>query len=152
MSLKDTITAQMMAAMKNREKVRVAAIRLIRDAIQKAEIAAKKDFEDAEVVPVLARLMKQRQESIQAFEAGGRNDLVERETQELGIIKEFMPQAMGPEELRDLVAKAITETQSGSPSDMGKVMKALKGQFEGRAGGKEVSEEVKRQLAVIPVS
>jgi hypothetical protein len=149
MNLKEAITEQMKAAMKNREKVQVAAIRLIRDAIQKAELSKNREFDDAQVVAVLAKLVKQREESITAFEKGGRQDLAEREKLELSIIRSFMPKTLTPEELTDLVAKAVKESEAKSFADLGKVMKALKGKYEGMAGGKEVSEEAKRQLAAL---
>ncbi|HUT55666.1 MAG TPA: GatB/YqeY domain-containing protein [bacterium] len=147
MTLKDRIAAEMVAAMKDRNKVRVAAIRLIRDGIQKTEIAEKTELDDPGVARVLARLTRQREESIRAFEAGRREDLAGREKEELAIVREFMPPAMGGEELSALVAAAISEAAALAPADLGKVMKALKGRYEGRAGGKEVSEEAKRQLA-----
>lgn len=147
MNLKERITEAMKAAMKDRNKVRVAALRLIRDAIQKTEINDNVTLDDAGVIAVLARLVKQRQESIQAFESGGRADLLEREQADLSIIREFMPEMMSPDELSKLVAKAISDTGAKSPSDIGMVMKALKGSCEGRAGGAEVSAEAKKQLS-----
>ena len=147
MSLKDRIAEEMVAAMKDRKKVRVAAIRLIRDAIQKTEIADKTELDDGGVARVLARLTRQREESIEAFKSGGREDLAAREREELAIVRGFMPEAMSAEELSALVAAAISEVAASAPADLGKVMKALKGRYEGRAGGKEVSAEAKRQLA-----
>lgn len=146
MDLQPRIFEAMKAAMKDRQPVRVAAIRLIRDALQKAEISSAKTLDDAGVIAVLARLVKQREESIEAFAKGGRQDLVDREQQELAIIREFMPQALSREEVMALVAQAITEASALGPSDLGKVMKALKGKYEGRAAGKDLSDEVKTQL------
>lgn len=146
MELKSGIMEALKAAMKDRDQVRVAALRLIRDAIQKAEINEKKDFDDAGVVSILSRLSKQRKESIEAYGKGGREDLVQREQKELEIIKEFMPEPMTPEELEELIDLTIERTGANSPSDMGKVMKALKGQYEGRASGKEVSDKVRNKL------
>jgi len=147
MDLKTRIMEAMKAAMKDRDQVRVAALRLIRDAIQKAEIDAKNDLDDAGVISILAKLKKQREESIKAYQEGGRDDLVKREQREFEIIGEFMPEAMGREELSELVANAIEETSAQGPSRIGNVMKTLKGNYEGRASGKEVSDEVKRQLS-----
>ena len=146
MDLQPRIFEAMKAAMKDRQTIRVAAIRLIRDAIQKAEISAAQTLDDAGVIAVLARLVKQREESIEAFAKGGRQDLVDREQQELAIIREFMPQALSREEVQALVAQAITEASALGPSDLGQVMKALKGKYEGRAAGKDLSDEVKTQL------
>jgi len=147
LSLKEQIMDAMKAAMKDRDQVRVAAIRLIRDGIQKTEVAEKKDLDDAGVIAALARMEKQRHESIEAYRAGGRQDLVDREEAELAIIKSFMPQAMTAAELSALVAEHVAKAGAAGPADMGKVMKSLKGTYEGRVSGKDLSEEVKRQLA-----
>jgi len=149
MDIQERILENMKAAMKDREKVRVAALRLIRDAFQKTEINERIKLDDTGAIAVLSKLKKQREESISAYQAGGRQDLVEREQEELQIIREFMPEPMGGAELENLVKKAIAEAGAASPSDMGKVMKGLKGSYEGRADGKQVSLEVKRQLAAI---
>jgi len=133
--------------MKDRDQVRVAAIRLIRDAIQKAEVAEKKDLDDTGVVTVLARMEKQRHESIEAYRAGNRQDLVDREQLELEIIKKFMPPSLSAVELTALVTEHVSTSGAAGPSEMGKVMKSLKGRYEGRVSGKDLSEEVKRQLA-----
>jgi uncharacterized protein YqeY len=102
MDLKARILEALKAAMKDRDKVRVAAIRLIRDAIQKTEIDSRKELDDAGIYPVLAKLKKQREESIDAFEKGGRDDLADREKKELEIIREFMPGPMGESPERKL--------------------------------------------------
>jgi uncharacterized protein YqeY len=146
MDLKARILEAMKAAMKDRDKVRVAAIRLVRDAIQKKEIDSKQELDDASVISVLGKLVKQREESVEAYVKGGRQDLADNETREIEIIREFMPEPMSPDELREMVAEKIKQTEAEGPSEIGKVMKALKGGYEGRIGGKEVSEEVKRQL------
>ncbi|MFO8057310.1 MAG: GatB/YqeY domain-containing protein [bacterium] len=147
MDLKSEIFDQMKAAMKDRNQSRVAAFRLIRDAIQKAEIDGNTELDDSGVIRVLARLKKQREESVQAYEKGGREDLMGREKEELQILYELMPKPLTREETESMVATAIREAGAEKPSDMGKVMKALKGKFEGRASGKEISEEVKKQLS-----
>ena len=146
MDLKTRIFDAMKAAMKDRDQVRVAALRLIRDAIQKTELEANQDLDDPGVIQVLARLKKQREESLAAFQSGGREDLAGRERREIEIILEFLPAAMSADELKALVAQAVSETAAAGLADLGKVMKALKGRYEGRAPGKDVSEEVKRQL------
>jgi len=147
MGLKSEIMESMKAAMKDRDKVRVAAIRLIRDAIQKAEIDSNKELDDAGVLALLAKLIKSREESIEAYEKGGRSDLAERERTEIDLIREFMPPPLSEDELSKMVGDAIEEAGARGPSDMGKVMKTLKGRYEGRASGKAVSTEVKKQLA-----
>lgn len=126
-------------------------IRLIRDAIQKAEISANEELDDTGVVSILSKLKKQRLDSIEAYEKGGRDDLVEREKKEIEIISEYMPRALDEKEIADLVAHAIEEALGSGMnlqerSSMGDVMKALKGKYEGRASGKDVSAQVKKQL------
>lgn len=126
-------------------------IRLIRDAIQKAEISANEELDDTGVVSILSKLKKQRLDSIEAYEKGGRDDLVEREKKEIEIISEYMPRALDEKEIADLVAHAIEEALGSGlnlqeRSCMGDVMKALKGKYEGRASGKDVSAQVKKQL------
>ncbi len=147
MDLKTSIMQELKAAMKDRDKVRVAALRLIRDAVQKTELDSKTDLDDHKVIEVLSKLEKKRKESIEAFQKAEREDLVGKETRELEIIREFMPAPFSKEELSDLVEQAISETRAQSPSEMGKVMKSLKGRYEGRATGADVSQEVKRQLS-----
>jgi hypothetical protein len=146
MDLKTKIFENMKAAMKEKNQSRVAALRLIRDGIQKTEIAENQELDDAGVLAVLAKLAKQREESIEAYEKGGREDLAARERAELAIAREFMPQPLTALEITALVAKAVAESGAAGAADMGKVMKALKGSYEGRASGKDVSAEVKRQL------
>lgn len=145
--LKDSIDNEMKAAMKGREKVRLAAIRLIRDSIQKAEVAGNTTLDDNGVIEVLAKMLKQREESVDAYEKGGREDLAQRERAEIEIIREFMPEPMSANEITEMVRKAISDTGAVGPSDMGKVMKALKGAYEGRASGKDVSAEAKKLLS-----
>ena len=147
MDLKEKFLDEMKAAMKDRDKVRVAAIRLIRDSVQKEEINTNKELDDAAVVLVLSKMVKQRKESIEAYEKGAREDLAEREKAELKIIMEFMPGQMGPDEISKLIEDAVTETSAQTMKDMGNVMKALKGKYEGRASGKDVSEAVKKRLS-----
>ena len=153
MELKQQILEAMKAAMKDRDQVRVAALRLVRDAIQKAEINERLTLDDAGVQMVLAKLQKQRLESIEAFKAGNRPDLWQGEEKELEIIRGFMPRALNPEELAALVQSHLEATGAASAADMGKVMKSLKGHYEGRVSGQDLSAEVKRQLAAktVPV-
>ena len=146
MDLKTKIFENMKAAMKDKNQSRVAALRLIRDGIQKTEIAENQELDDAGVLAVLAKLSKQREESIEAYVKGGREDLAARERAELAIAREFMPQPLTALEITALVAKAVADSGAAGAADMGKVMKALKGSYEGRASGKDVSAEGKRQL------
>lgn len=152
MDLKDRINEAKTAAMKDRNKVRLAALRLIIDAVNKKELDENKKLTDEDVVLVLSKLEKQRGESIEAFKKGNRPDLAEKEESELETIREFMPAPLTEKELEELVRGAIASSGASGKNDMGAVMKELKGSYEGRAGGKEVSEEVKRQLAALSSS
>jgi len=152
LDLKDRINEAKTAAMKDRNKVRLAALRLIIDAVNKKELDENKKLTDEDVVLVLSKLEKQRGESIEAFKKGNRPDLAEKEESELETIREFMPAPLTEKELEELVRGAIASSGASGKNDMGAVMKELKGSYEGRAGGKEVSEEVKRQLAALSSS
>ncbi|HEY5497464.1 MAG TPA: GatB/YqeY domain-containing protein, partial [Syntrophales bacterium] len=117
------------------------------NAIHNKEIDLKREVTEAEFLQVLAAMVKQRKDSIEQFEKGGRMDLVEKETSELKVVQEFMPQQFSEEDLTAVIEKAIQETGAASPKDMGKVMKALVPVISGRADGKIVSEKVKARLS-----
>lgn len=147
MSLKEKIDAEMILAAKAKDKLRLSAIRMIKDALHKREIDLKHPMEDSEVLQALAALSKQRNDSIEQFKQGGRQDLVDKETAELGVIKEFMPEEMSPEALDQVIESTIGEVGAVSVKDMGKVMKALMPKIAGKADGKIVSDKVKARLA-----
>ncbi len=147
MSLKEKIDAEMILAAKAKDKLRLSAIRMIKDALHKREIDLKHPMEDSEVLQVLSALSKQRNDSIEQFKQGGRQDLVDKETAELGVIKEFMPEEMSPEALGQVIESTIGEVGAVSVKDMGKVMKALMPKIAGKADGKIVSDKVKARLA-----
>ncbi len=147
MSLKEKIDAEMILAAKAKDKLRLSAIRMIKDALHKREIDLKHPMEDSEILQVLSALSKQRNDSIEQFKQGGRQDLVDKETAELGVIKEFMPEEMSPEALGQVIESTIGEVGAVSVKDMGKVMKALMPKIAGKADGKIVSDKVKARLA-----
>ncbi len=141
MGLRERFTEQMKAAMRAKEARRLSTIRLILDAVQKQDIASKSgDISDDEVLTVLGRMIKQREESAATYESGGRPELAQAERDEITVIREFMPKQMSAEESREAVKAAIAATGAASMKDMGKVMAALKerhaGQMDfGRASG-----------------
>jgi uncharacterized protein YqeY len=147
MSLKERIDSDMIQAAKAKDKIRLSAIRMIKTAVHNREIDLKRPAEDTEILQVLSSLTKQRNDSIEQFRKGGREDLVSKETQELQIIKSFMPAEMSKEELEAEVRKVISETGAAGPKDMGKVMKAVMARVTGKADGKMVSEMVKSILS-----
>ncbi len=147
MGLKKTLEAELVKAVKSRDKIRLSALRMMKSGIHNKEIDLKRELTEAEFLQVLAAMVKQRRDSIEQFEKGGRLDLVEKETAELKVVQEFMPQPFSDADLEAAIDKAIAETGAAGPKDMGKVMKALMPVISGRADGKAVSEKVKMRLA-----
>ena len=147
MSLYQDIETQLKDAMRAQDKDRLMALRNVKSVLKNKAIDAKRDLNDAEVIQVLSTLAKQRKESMEAFQSGGRQDLVDKEAAELKIIEEFLPQQLSAEEVEKIIREAIAETQAQGAKDMGKVMKAVQPKVMGRADGKVVSERVKALLA-----
>ena len=136
----------MKAALKARQSERLSAIRLLMAAIQQKEIDERKPLDDAAVVAVTERLIKQRRDSIEQFQAAGRTDLVDKETAELELLKRYLPQPLSQEEVASAIEAAIAATGASGPQAMGKVMAALKAQLAGRADMTRVSALVKARL------
>ena len=147
MDLKERITEDMKAAMKARQSERLSAIRLLMAAIKQREVDERKTLDDAAVISVVERLIKQRRDSIEQFQAAGRTDLVDKETAELELLKQYLPQALSEEELAAAIEAAIAECGAGGAQAMGKVMAALKTRLAGRADMSRVSALVKARLA-----
>ena len=146
MSLKERIQQDMKDAMRAGNKPRLAAIRLILASIKQKEVDERKDLDDAEITAVLDRMVKQRRESISHFEKAGRNDLVEQETAELAIIREYLPEQLSQDQLHALIDDAMEQTGASSIKDMGKVMGHLKPKLQGRADMGAVSALIKARL------
>ncbi len=145
-SLKTRISDAMKAAMKAREKERLGAIRLIQAEIKRIEVDERIELDDNRVIAVLDKMLKQRKDSIQQFEAAGRQELADREKAEMSVIREFLPAALSDQELNALIEAAITSTGAESIRDMGKVMGILKPQLQGRADMGAVSQMIKARL------
>ncbi|MDZ7671192.1 MAG: GatB/YqeY domain-containing protein [Gammaproteobacteria bacterium] len=145
-ALKQTIGDATTAAMKAREKARLAVLRLINADIQRVEVDERRELSDADVVTILTRMVKQRQDSLSQYEAAGRDDLAEQERYEIDIVREFLPEPLDDAELDGLIAGAIRDSGAESMRDMGKVMAILKPQVEGRADMGAVSGKVKARL------
>lgn len=137
----------MKEAMRAQDKERLSALRNIKSFLKNKSIELKRELADEEVLQSLSTLAKQRKESIEAFKAAKRQDLVHKEEAELEVINGYLPAPLSEAELEEMIRKAIAETGSEGPRDMGKVMKALKTRVTGRADGKWVSEQVKKMLA-----
>jgi hypothetical protein len=147
MSLKDQIANDMKAALKNGEKERLGVIRLIQAAIRQREIDERVALDDAQVLAVLEKMLKQRRDSITQFEAAGRNDLVAKESFEMRVIEGYLPAPLSAAELDALIASTIAESGAHGPGDLGKVMRLLKAKAAGRADLAKLSEQVKAALA-----
>ena len=147
MSMNDQVGADIAAAMKARDASRLSALRMLKAAVMNKSVEKGRDLDDAEVLQVVASLVKQRRDSIEQFTNAGRTDLVEKETAELTVLQAYLPAAATPEEITAAVAEAIAETGASSPKDMGKVMKAVMPKLAGKnADGKAVNEAVRRTL------
>ncbi len=147
MSLKARINDDVKAAMRGGDARRRDALRLLLAALKQREVDERKDLADADVVAIVEKLIKQRRESIVQFEKGGRQDLVQNEQFELDLLQTYMPQALSDAEIAAAVAEAIAAAGAKAPSDMGKVMGALKSKLAGKADMSKVSALVKAKLA-----
>ena len=146
MSLKETITSDMKSAMKAGAKDRLKVVRLILAAIKQVEVDQRIELDDAAVLSVLDKMVKQRRDSIEQFEKGGRDDLAAIETAEIAVLEEYLPEQLGDDELDALINDAISSTGAESIRDMGKVMGAIKAKAAGRADMGVVGGKVKARL------
>jgi len=146
MGFRARFTEEMKAAMRAKAVRRLSTIRLMMDAVQKQDIATKSDISDDEVLTVLARMIKQREESAATYDQGGRPELAQGERDEIVVIREFMPKQMSPDESREAVKSAIAATGAASMKDMGKVMAALKLRYAGQMDFSKASALVKEIL------
>lgn len=146
MSLKTRILDDVKNAMRARERDILAALRLVTAAIKQKEVDERIELDDGQVLAVLDKMVKQRRESLEQFEAAGREDLAAKERFELALIQTYLPEPMGADELSALISSTIIELGASSIRDMGQVMSSLRSQVQGRADMKAVSQAVKQQL------
>ena len=146
MSLKEQLTADMKDAMKNKEKDRLAVIRMVRGAIRQQEIDGQKELGEDDVIAVISKEVKMRRDSIEEFKKGGREDLVEKTQAEIDVLMPYLPAQLSEDEVRELVKAAVEQTGAATPKDMGKVMGVLMPKVKGRADGKMVNTIVKSFL------
>src|SRR5918992_1736066 len=133
--------------MKAKDAARLSALRMLKAAVMNKGVEKGRDLEDAEVVALVASLVKQRRDSIDQFSKAGRSDLVDKETAEIAVLEQYLPPAATAEEIDAAVAAAIAETGAASAKDMGKVMKAVMPKLAGKnADGKTINEAVRRKL------
>ncbi len=146
MTLKGQIHDDMKTAMKAGDKDRLKVVRLIMAAIKQIEIDERRELDDAAVLQVLNKMVKQRRDSVSQFRAGGRDDLADIELNEITVIENYLPEQMSDEELDQLIGQAIADTGAENIRDMGKVMGAIKSEAEGRADMGAVGAKVKSIL------
>jgi len=146
MSMKQQINDAMKAAMRAKDKPRLGAIRLIHADIKRIEVDERIDVDDARVLAILDKMVKQRRDSITQYEDAGRQELADIEIAEISVIQDFLPTALSDDEIAAMVAAAVAETGAASMADMGKVMGILKPQIQSRADGGAVSGLVKAAL------
>lgn len=147
MSLKDRITEDMKAAMKAKEADRLSTIRMLLAAVKQREVDERITLDDAALVAIVDKLIKQRKDSIAAFQQAGRTDLVDKEAAEVKVLEAYLPQRLTAEEIAAQVKALVTELGAKGPGDMGKVMGAAKQRFAGSADMGLVSAAVKAALA-----
>ena len=146
MSLKDRITEDMKAALRARDGARLSAIRLLLAAIQQREVDERITLGDAEVLSVIEKMLKQRRDSLQQFEAAGRQDLADKEKFEVTVLQAYMPKALSEAEVEAAVMEAVGASGAKGMQDIGKVMALLKPKLAGRADMAKVSALVKSKL------
>lgn len=148
MSYIERIQADLTAAMKEKDELRLSVLRMMKSALKHKEIEKVRALEDLESLQVLQTLVKQRRESVDQFTKGGRPDLAEKEAKEIGIIEFYLPAAPSDAEMHRAVEEAISETGADSLKQMGAVVKAARGKLEGKSvDGKALSERVRERLA-----
>jgi uncharacterized protein YqeY len=147
MALKERLDADMKAAMKGKDAPKLSVIRMLKSAIKYREIELMKTLDDAGIQGVIASEIKRRRDSVEQYRQGAREDLAQKEEAEIVVLQAYQPAQLSPEELGPLVDAAIARVGAQGPKDMGKVMKELLPEVQGKAEGKAVSDLVKQKLA-----
>ena len=147
MSLKDQITDDMKTAMRAKDSERLGTIRLLQAAMKQKEVDERITLDDAAIVTIVDKLIKQRKDSITAFEGAGRQDLADKEKAELAVLQAYLPARMSEAEILDAVKAIVAEVGAAGPGDMGKVMGVVKARLAGKADMGQVSAAVKAALA-----
>lgn len=146
-TLKIQITDVLKATMRAKEMHKLTVIRSLQAAIKQIEVDERKELDDAQVLAVIEKQIKQRKESVKAFEGAGREDLASKEQAEIEVLSQFLPEAMTEEELDSMIAQTIEAQQATSMKDMGKVMNSLRPLIAGRADPAQVSAKIKAKLS-----
>ena len=149
MSLKAQLTDDMKTAMKSGDKERLGVIRLVNAAIKQREVDERIQLDDAQVLSVLEKMLKQRRDSVSQFQAAGRTDLADKETFEIGVIQSYMPAQLSAAEVDAIIAATIAEAGATGPKDMGKVMGLVRPKVAGKTDMGKLSEIIKAKLAAL---
>lgn len=145
-ALKSRLIEDMKTAMRSKDKPRLGVVRLVLAAIKQREVDERIELDDAQVLAVLDKMVKQRRDSVKQFADAGRQELADQESYEIGVLQEYLPAALDEAELEALIKDAICSTSAASMQDMGKVMGVLKPQVQGRADMGAVSQKIKALL------
>ena len=148
MSLKEKLDSDLKQAMRSGDKVRRSVIRLALAAVKNAEIAQQTTLEDTDILGIIAKEVRLRQESIEAFKQGNRQDLVSQEEAEMAVLQEYLPEQISREEVMAAAHQVIKEVGAGGPGDKGKVMSRLIPQLKGKADGREINAVVTELLSM----
>ncbi len=143
---KDRLAAEMRAALKSGEKIKLGALRLLSASVKNREVELRHPLNDEEFVEVALREVRRRKEAIEAYSAAGRDDLVAKESEEQKVLESYLPAALGEDELAALVEEAISATSAAGPGDLGKVMSYVMGKAKGRVDGRDVQARVRERL------
>jgi uncharacterized protein YqeY len=147
MGLEERLVEEMKQAMKSNDKAKLSTIRMIRSAVKNKEIELRKPLDDDGIFRVIQGMVKKSEESIEQFKAGGRKDLVEKETKEIETMKSYLPQPLSREEVLKIIDQTIEETKASSLKDLGKVMKSVMLKLGGKVDGALVNQLVKERLS-----
>jgi len=147
MGLEERLVEEMKQAMKSNDKAKLSTIRMIRSAVKNKEIELRKPLDDDGIFRVIQGMVKKSEESIEQFKAGGRMDLVEKETKEIETMKSYLPQPLSREEVLKIIDQTIEETKASSLRDLGKVMKSVMPKLGGKVDAALVNQWVKERLS-----
>ncbi|PTX64859.1 hypothetical protein C8P63_10177 [Melghirimyces profundicolus] len=146
MTLTERLNQDMKTAMKEKDKLTLSVLRMVRSALKNKEIELKRPLDEEEALGVVSKELKQRKDSLHEFEQAGREDLAQKTRDEIAVLKQYLPEQLTEEELRQIVRETVAETGASSKADMGKVMKAIMPKVKGRADGKRVNRMVQEEL------
>lgn len=147
MKLKEKLSQNLKDAIKNKLTVQLSTLRLVIAAMENARIAKKKELTEDDIVSIIQKEVKKREDAIEAYQKGGRAELAQKEKEEMEILQAYLPEQLSDEELEQIIKEVIKETDAQSAKDLGKVMGPVMAKVRGRSDGKKVNEKVRQLLA-----